>query len=190
VANVPTILGAVQLLAAEAAAETEEKVNNPILPTANEFFWAAVMFVLLWILMKFVLLPPLTGIMAERARKRAEDLEAAERARLQMDEAEANYEASLAGAKAEAVAKVEAARAEAEAYRAEKLAAAEADAASTRAASAAAVAEARSAAMAELQGSLTDIAVGAAEAVVERPIDRAAQARVVEDYVNRTGSGS
>jgi F-type H+-transporting ATPase subunit b len=103
-----------------------------------------------------------------------------------MDDARTQYEASLSGARTEAVQKLEAARAEAEEYRKEKLAVAEADAAATRAASAAAVAEARSAAFAELQGSLTDIAVGAAEAVVERPIDRGAQVQVIEDYVNRT----
>ena len=181
----PTILGAVQLLAAEG----EKKVNNPILPTGNEFFWAAVTFVLLWILMKFVLLPPMLKLMEERAAKRRDDLAAAEQASLQMDEAQAQYEASLSGARSEAVAKVEAARAEAEEYRKGKLAAAEADAAATKAASAAAVSEARAAALAELQGSVTDIAVGAAEAVTERPIDRNAQVQVIEDYVNRTERG-
>ncbi len=174
-----------------ARAEVEEKtVNNPILPTANEFFWAAVTFVILWILMKFVLLPPIMKIMEERAATRVADLAAAEQAEQQMDDAEAQYEASLSGAKSEAVAKVEAARAEAEEYRRGKLADAEADASATRAASAAAVAEARAAAMADLQGSLTDIAVGAAEAVVERPIDRDAQVQVIEDYVNRAESGN
>ena len=181
----PTILGAVQLLAAEG----EKKVNNPILPTGNEFFWAAVTFVILWILMKFVLLPPILKIMEERAAKRRDDLAAAEQASLQMDEAQAQYDASLSGARSEAVGKVEAARAEAEEYRKEKLAAAEADAASTRAASAAAVADARASALTDLQGSLAEIAVGAAEAVTERPIDRSAQTQVIEDYVNRTEQG-
>jgi F-type H+-transporting ATPase subunit b len=181
VAIPPAILGTVVLAA--------EKVNNPILPTGNEFFWAAVTFVLLWILMKFVLLPPILKIMEERAAKRREDLAAAEQAALQMDDARTRYEASLSGARTEAVAKIEAARAEAEQYRKDKLAEAEADAAATRAASAAAVADARSAALTELRGSVTDIAVGAAEAVVERPIDRNAQVQVIEDYVNRTEQG-
>ena len=52
------------------------------------------------------------------------------------------------------------------------------------------MAAARAAALAELQGSLADIAVGAAEAVVERPIDRDAQLQVIEDYINRTEPGS
>ena len=193
-ATLSTILGAVQVLAAEVSplegGPVEETVNNPILPTGNELFWAAVTFVILWILMKFVLLPPMLKIMEERAAKRRDDLAAAEQAELQMESATAQYEASLSGAKAEAVAKVEAARAEAEDYRRQKMAAAEADASATRAASAEAVAEARATAMADLQGSLTDLAVGAAEAVTERPIDRSAQVQVIEDYVNRAESGT
>jgi F-type H+-transporting ATPase subunit b len=147
------------------------------------------MFVLLWILMKFVLLPPMLKLFEERAAKQRDDLAAAAQATQETVDAETEYEAGLSGARAEALAKVEAARAEAEAYRQEKLAAAEADATATRAASAAAVAEARTAALAELQGSLADIAVGAAEAVTERPIDRDAQVQVIEDYVNRTQQG-
>ena len=174
----PAILGSVVLAA-------EKKVNNPILPTGNEFFWAAVTFVVLWILMKFVLLPPILKIMKERADKQAEDLRAADEAALQMSDAQAQYDASLAGAKTEAVGRLEAARAEAEEYRKTTLAAAEADAAATKAASAASVAEARAAALAQLQGSLADIAVGAASAVTERPIDRDSQVQVIEDYVNR-----
>ncbi len=193
-ASVPTILGVVNLLAAESTADgavaTAEKVNNPILPTSHEFFWAAVMFVLLWILMKYLLLPPIRSIMAEREQKRLDDLAAAGHAAEQMDEAQQRYEESLAGARSEAIAKVEAARAEADAYRREVMAAAESDAAATKAESAAAVAAARTQAMASLRGGITDIALGAAEAVVERPVDRTRQGQVVEDYVNRAESSN
>ena len=48
-------------------AVTEEKTSNPILPTANEMFWGGLTFVLLWALMKWVLLPPITRL-DERAR--------------------------------------------------------------------------------------------------------------------------
>ena len=53
-----------------------------------------------------------------------------------------------------------------------------------KAEAAAEVAEAKARARAELTGSITDIAVGAAEAVVQGQVDRAAQAQVVADYVN------
>jgi F-type H+-transporting ATPase subunit b len=185
VAISPAILAAVESTVAEAT----KKVNNPILPTSNEFFWAALTFVVLWALMKWVLLPPMLKIMEERAAKRREDLAAAEAASLQMDDARTQYEASLSGARADAVTKIEAARAEADQYRKEKLATAEADAAATRVSSAATVADARATALSELQGSITDIAVGAAEAVVERPIDREAQRPLIEEFVNRAEPG-
>jgi hypothetical protein len=105
VAITPPVLGAIHVLAAEGT----KKVNNPILPTGNEFFWAAVTFVALWILMKFVLLPPMLKIMEERAAKRRDDLAAAEQASLQMADASAQYEASLSGARVDAIAKIEAA---------------------------------------------------------------------------------
>jgi F-type H+-transporting ATPase subunit b len=188
VLNLPAVLGTL-VLAAEEVPGGEEEVANPILPTANELFYAALFFLILWALMKFVLLPPIRKIMDEREQKRLGDLQAAEAAAAQMAEAEERYESSLAGARAEAVAKVEAARSEADEYRRQTMASAEADAASTKAESAAEVAQARSDAMAQLRGSLTDIAVGAAEAVTERPVDRGAQAQVIEDYVNRAESG-
>ena len=65
--------------------------------------------------------------------------------------------------------------------------AAEADVAATKAAAAADVAAAKDRARQELSGSITDIAVGAAEAVVQKTIDRSAQTQLVEDYLNGAG---
>jgi F0F1-type ATP synthase membrane subunit b/b' len=42
--------------------------------------------------------------------------------------------------------------------------------------------------MDELRDSVAGIAVGAAEAVVQKRLDEAAQLRIIEDYVNRAGS--
>ena len=224
------------ILATAEAVSTEitqvAETKNPILPTVNEMFWAAVFFLLLWILMKFVLLPPITKVMDARDEKVRSDLQAAEaaessratklaeyeaglagarsealvlleaardekvRSDLQAAEAAesarvsklAEYEAGLAGARAEAGALLEAARSEGDAERRTKIAAAEADAASFKAEASTAVADAKARARTELTASITDIAVGAAEAVVQKPIDRAAQTALVEDYVNRSGS--
>jgi len=44
------------------------------------------------------------------------------------------------------------------------------------------------AARAQLRDSVADIAVAAAGAVVQKPLDRSAQLDVIEDYVNRAGS--
>ena len=171
-------------------AQATEEVSNPILPTVNEMFWAAVFFIALWALMKFVLLPPVLRTMDARDAKVRDDLQAAEHAETQRVTKLEEYEAGLAGARAEAVGMIEQARSEGEAERREAIAAAEAEVAALRAQAAEEIATAKTTARAELTGSIADIAVGAAEAVVQKPIDRSAQVQVVEDYVNRAGSSN
>lgn len=166
----------------------EEDLANPILPVSHELFWGAVTFAALWILMKFVLLPPVVKAMEQRDEKVRSDLAAAEEARAAASAKLAEYEASLASAKAEAVRIIEDARAQAEAQRKAVMAEAEADAAAVRAQAAQEVAAAKEAARAELRESLVDIVVAAAGAVVDKPLDRAAQVQIIEDYVNRAGS--
>jgi F-type H+-transporting ATPase subunit b len=168
----------------------EEETNNPILPTVNELFWALVLFCALWALMKFVLLPPITRGMEGRAAKVRGDLAAADAAKAAAAAQLAEYEAGLQGTRTEAVRIIEDARSEAEAERRQVVAAAEAEVAAQRAEAAREIAAAKARAKVELQGSLAGIAVGAAEAVMEKPLDRDAQTQVIEDYVNRAGSQS
>lgn len=180
----------VLLVASEAAEETTKTVNNPILPVGNELFWAALTFGLLWILMKFVLLPPVVRGMENREAKVRGDLEAAESAQTEAEASLAEYQASLVSTKADAVRRIEDARVEAEAERRQVLAGAESEAAAVRAAAAQDVSEAKAAAKVEIQSGLTNFVLDAAESVVQHPVDRTAQARTVEDYVNRAGSSS
>lgn len=167
-----------------------EEPSNPILPATNELFWGASLFLVLWALMKFVFLPPVVRIMKERDDKVRADLDAGDHARAQAELAVADYEASLTSARAEASRVIEDARAQADAQRREILAAAEAEVAAMRQEAAAEVAAAKEAAMAELRTSVASIAVGAAEAVVQKRLDEAAQLRIIEDYVNRAGSAN
>ena len=168
-------------------AEEVKAVKNPILPTVNEMFWAAIFFIALWILMKYVLLPRITSVMDARTEKIRADQAAAEAAETERTTQLEQYEAARAGARSEAVGVLEAARSEGDAVRREQIAAAEADVAATKAAAAADVAAAKDRARQELSGSITDIAVGAAEAVVQKTIDRSAQTQLVEDYLNGAG---
>lgn len=169
---------------AEAAAEA---ANNPILPTVNEMFWTLVFFAILWALMKFVLLPPIMRGFEARTAKLREDEGAAEAAEIAATERVREYEAGLAGARSEAVAIIEAARAEGDAQRREVVGAAEAEVASLRAAAAEEIAAAKARARAELTGNITDIAVGAASAVLDKQVDRSTSSRVVDDYVAGQG---
>ena len=63
----------------EYALENDEGAN-PILPTGPELFWGAVLFMLLWARMKWVLLPPVEKTQAKRADQVRSDRDAAEKA--------------------------------------------------------------------------------------------------------------
>jgi F-type H+-transporting ATPase subunit b len=159
--------------------------DNPVLPTGPELIWGAATFVLLWILMKYVLLPPIQKTMAARSSKIRDDLDAAETAKDEGLSALAEYESSLASARVEASRIIDDARAQAEEQRKEILATAEADVAQLRSAANAEVAAAKNEALASMRSNVATIAVQAAEAVVQKRLDAVAQRQVVDDYLNR-----
>ena len=64
-----------------------------------QFFWLAVCFAALYLVMARVALPRIGGVLAERQRRIATDLDAAEKARAEAEEALAAYEAALADAR-------------------------------------------------------------------------------------------
>ena len=65
----------------------------------QQFFWLAVCFITLYLVMAFVALPRIGSVLAQRREKVESDLDAAERARGDADAALAAYEASLVGAR-------------------------------------------------------------------------------------------
>lgn len=172
----------VTILAAGEGASTE--TVNPILPVDNELFWGGLMFLVLWALMKWVFLPPVLRTMEARADAIRSDLAAADEARALATSESTAYDESLATARAEALRIIEGARAEAEEERRQLVAAAEADAARLRGEAAAEIAAAKRAALAEMREGVSSVAVRAASAVVDRPLDAAANEQVVQQYLD------
>jgi F-type H+-transporting ATPase subunit b len=167
--------------AAEGGSEVvEEKAVNPVIPELNEAFWTLVFFLLLLALVRYVLLPPIMKMREEREVAINAGRDAADRAQTEVARARAEYDAALAGARVEASQLIDAARAEADAYRVELQAAADAELAAARQAAADEITGARASALTSVRGDVTDLAVGAASAVVQRPLDRAAQTAIVE----------
>ncbi|MGD9753876.1 MAG: hypothetical protein AB7W59_23020, partial [Acidimicrobiia bacterium] len=73
------MLATALLLAAETHGEEGAKETvNPILPTGSEIFWAVVTFFLLWMLLRYVFLPPVMRLMEEREERLREARAAAE----------------------------------------------------------------------------------------------------------------
>jgi F-type H+-transporting ATPase subunit b len=165
----------------EAVAEADPP--NPVLPEWNEAFWALVFFLALWAAMKYVLLPPLRKVMAEREEVVRRDREAADRSRDELIQAQADYEAALAGARAEANQLIEEARARADARRNELDVAAEAEIAALRQQATAELGAARQQAISQMTNDVTDLAVSAASAVIGAPVDRARATAVVERII-------
>ena len=158
----------------------DEETVNPVLPTGGDIIYAAIFFVALWAAMKYVLLPPLQKVRAERAAKIAAARDAADNASADMGSAQADYDAAIADARAEAASILETARAEADAARSEVVGAAEEEAAQVRAAAEAEIAGARSSALGTLSGSVAEVAAGAASTVIGRPVDASAAQPIVD----------
>ena len=156
------MLATILSLAAEGGEEAAETVN-PVLPTGPELFWGALFFAALWILMRYVLLPPVRAVMRQRDEQRLADEEGTERA--------------------EASTTVDEARARGEARRAELTAAAESDAAQIRSAALAELETERAAALAGARTQVAELAGTAASKVLGRTVDPAVAQRIAETYL-------
>jgi len=180
------MLAQMSVLAAEAA-ETAEKINPVVPDVKGEIFWGAVFFFLLWILMRYVCLPPLLRVRAQRDAQVLADNEAAEAAATQAEQVRRDYDATIAEARGEASRVLEEARSAAEAQRSQQVSAVETELASERQAAMAELDAERSAALGQLTGDVADLAVAAASKVVRTPLDAAAHRGTVDEYVNRSG---
>jgi F-type H+-transporting ATPase subunit b len=182
------VLAAALLLAAEVGEEAADPVN-PILPVGPEILWAVLTFFGLWLLLRYVFLPPVVRVMDEREERLREARAEADLASTGADDAVSTYNARLDEARAEANVIVTAAREEAERYRAARLAEANAEIVGLREQAAAEVSAAKAAAMAQLRTQVAGVAVSAASRVVQKDLPLEAQLQVIEDYVNRVDEG-
>lgn len=172
----------------EAQAEGCVEAPNPVLPEVNELIWISIAFAVLLLVGKKFAYPAITAAMSARTEKIRTDLEAAETARVEAEREAADYKASLADAHAEAARILDEARTAAEAVRTERVAAADAEAAEIRARANNEAESIRAQALSDLRSEVAALAVGAAEQVVQRNLDAAAQAELIENYINQVGS--
>ena len=167
------------------AAEAPDKIINPVVPDEiGEIFWGAVGFFGLWILLRYVCLPPLMKIREERAQKVLTDQEAASAAETAAEQVRRDYDATLAEARAEANRIVEVARVASEEKRSEAVRAAEAEVAEERQAAMTELDAARAVALGEIRDDVAALAVSAASKVVQTDLDLAANRATVDEYVN------
>ena len=165
-----------------------QKAPSPIKPATNEIIWGSISFIVLAVaLMKFAV-PALQKGMAARSEKVRTDLGAAEKAKADADTLLADYRAQLADARNESNRLIEEARRSADALRADLQARAQSEIAELRARAAADVEAAKVSAIADLRAEVASLAIGAAETIVQKNLDRETQVQLVENYINQVGS--
>ena len=162
------------------AAESTDDPPNPVIPTENEIVWAVIFFVALWMLMKYVLLPPITRGLEARSSTIQGDRDAADAATASLGSTRRDYEASLAAARGEANEIIATARANADAQRSSLQADADTEIAELRRSAQAEIDQARTDALSGMRGDVATLAVGAAGAVLGRSLDAGAQQSVID----------
>jgi F-type H+-transporting ATPase subunit b len=167
---------------------TEEKPKNPILPETNELIWGALAFLILFVLLAKLAFPPVKKAMNDRTERIRNDISRADEAKAEAEGILVEYQRQLADARNEAGRIIEEARQTADAMRRDLQARAEADIAELRARAAADVESAKSQAIADLRNEVAQLAIGAAEVVVQRNLDQPTQVQLIENYINQLES--
>ena len=175
-------------IAAGEPAESAE-TTNPVLPEINEIFWSALFFFLLWALMKYVLLPPIRRMQAQRNQKLQDDRDAAAKAEQDYQGAQADYDAAVASARQDANSLMDQARQRASDRRQEIVSQATAAVTAARATATTEIAAAREQAIDNLRPQLKSLAVQAATDVLGRQPSDAQQAAVDRYLAQLGGAG-
>ncbi len=182
-----SVKAATFLLAAEEAPGAEEGgggiTSSPIWPSSSEMFWGILSFTALYLLVRFVLLPPVQRIRNDRAATIQADKDAASLARSKVASASAEVEDQLAGVRGEAQVVIDEARAEAEAERQRLVGRAEREVNAMRELAATEVSTERAEALASLRPQVADLAVGAASRVTGRSMQSSSVRSKVDEYL-------
>jgi F-type H+-transporting ATPase subunit b len=165
-----------------------QKAPSPILPAKNEIIWGSISFVVLLLALYKFAWPALKNGMDARAERIRSDLDAADTAKADADRILEDYKAQLADARNESARIIEEARQAADALRKDQEQRLQTELAQLRERAAADIEGAKRQAVADLRGEVADLAIGAAEVIVQRSLDRDAQTRLVDNYIEQVSS--
>ncbi len=171
------------ILAAEEGAEKSGEASNPILPVSYELFWGAIAFTALYLLVTYVLLPPIQRIRNDRAATIQADNDAADAARAKAVSASAELADQLAPVRAEAAEIIDAARAEADAERERLVARAEREVNAMKEIAESEIVTEREEAMAALRPQVAELATSAASRVTGREVSSGSAQSIVDQYL-------
>jgi F-type H+-transporting ATPase subunit b len=161
---------------------------NPILPETNEIVWGGLSFMILSVALWKLAWPQLSQAMNARAERIRSSLQEAEQAKSEAQRLLEDYQRQLDEARSEAGRVIEEARQTADALRRDLQQRAEQDVADMRQRAAEEINAAKDRAMAELRDQITELAIGAAERVVERNLDPDTNRALVDQFIERVGA--
>jgi F-type H+-transporting ATPase subunit b len=165
------------------AAEEHEEFS-PIKPVWEELAWAAVFFIVLFVIISKVALPKLNAALAAREQAITGSMTAAEQSKTDADALLADYRAKLADAQAEAGRIIDEGRRTAEGIVAEARSRAEAEAQTLVTRAQSDIQAERDRAIQVLRSELGTISIEVASKVVGRSLDNEAQRSLVDSYID------
>ena len=163
---------------------------SPILPATDEIIWGALSFLVLLLLMWKFAFPALKKGMDARAQRIRDNLDEAERTKADAQRILEDYQRQLADAKNESARIIEEARQTAEQLRRDLMARAEAESQELRQRVSDDVRAAQDRALADVRAQVAELAIGAAEAVVQKNLDPETNRALVERFIEQVGSAS
>ena len=167
-----------------------QKAPSPILPATNELIWGSISFVvLLGLLYKFAW-PALKSGMEARTERIRSDLDAADTAKADAETVLSEYMSRLSDAREESGRIIEEARQAADTLRRDQEQRLQTELAELRERAAGDIEAAKRQAIADLRGDVAELAIGAAEVIVQRSLDRDTQTRLVDNYIEQVSSRS
>ena len=167
-----------------------QKAPSPILPAKNELIWGAISFIVLFVLLYKLAWPGLKKGLEARTERIRSDLDAAESAKSEADQVLVDYKAQLADARNESARIIEEARQAADALRKDQEQRLQTELAQLRERAAADIESAKRQAVGDLRDEVAQLAIGAAEVIVQNSLDRDTQVRLVESYIEQVQSRS
>jgi F-type H+-transporting ATPase subunit b len=158
---------------------------SPIVPAKNEVIWGAISFTVLLVLMWKFAFPGLKKGLEARTTRIRENLDEAERTKSEAQRILEDYQRQLADAKNESNRIIEEARQTAEQMRRDLMARAEAEVNELRDRTRQEIEAAQQRALADLRREVSELAIGAAEVVVQRNLDRDTNRAIVERFIEQ-----
>ena len=166
-----------------------QKAPSAIAPATNELVWGIISFVVLFGALAKFAYPAIKKAVEDRSNKIRESLDDAEKVRTEAQTILEDYQRQLADARNEANRIIEEARQTADQLRQDLMQRAEQEATELRQRTQEELAAAQDRMLAELRTNIRDLAIGAAEKVVEKSLDRDTNLALVDSYIEQLASG-